>query len=273
MAIAIPRVLPTTYPIAQLISDIAQALPSFLSPTDDTYDIVDVYKLNARNEPRVIHRRNLATKKMEVLGPVFSYIENKHTGRLYLNEPTCVIAMKCACIVFAAPVYTLCTMLWNAYQIFRSVALIAYNVYVEAERDFSLQRYYEATIILNHHIQPLPEIIKERFFEIIKAPLFGVMLQIAALSGIVKPLHGREIVGNIESAWHQGATYKDGKLKRDGQYKGKQVGELTLMEELHSGREVFLANCCLSRGNLNTDRQKFRVLNRRPLQPYFGASV
>src|SRR5580700_6710221 len=98
MAVALPRIPVSKYPISQLFNDMRESLPSYLQSADETFDIAVVNKLSEEGLLRTIRRENLATGREDVLGPRFSYIENKRTGQLYLKEPAYIMAVKCALI-------------------------------------------------------------------------------------------------------------------------------------------------------------------------------
>jgi hypothetical protein len=264
---ALPHINPTSYPIFQLFKDLSAELPSYFKRTDETFCRVYVNKLDEQGNPRIINRTtDLDTGEVTPTGPEFCFIENIHNGQIYLDEPGFVIAVKCALVFFAVPLFTAGTMLWHVHQIFRSIGLIARNVFNTARRDFVLGRYFEAAQILDREIKPLPGILKERILAIIKAPFFGLGLEIAALAGMIRPLHGREYVGMILKAWHNGATYKNNICKV--LLREKDINYTTLSRDIHSGDEFFLAYCFLDRGNVKTD-PRFKVLCHGPIGSYF----
>ncbi len=209
----------------------------------------------------IITFTNFADQRSNDCWTSFSYIENIKTGQIYYDESAFTLMVKCTAIFFAAPFFTLGVMLWNVHQIFRSIKFIAHNVFHAARGDFVLGRYFDAAQILDREIKHFPGILKERIFEIIKAPLYGLGLQLAALSGIIRPFHGRQFVSLIDKSWHNGATYKDDIWRVILRH--KEI-DSACWEDMHGGKEMFLAYCFQERGNVRKD-PNFYVLRQESL--------
>jgi hypothetical protein len=274
--LTLPHIMPSSYPIAQLVKDLSSELPYYFDKCEATFRRVHVKKFDEFGNERVITFTNLDTGEVRKLGPVFDYVENIRTGQIYFDDKEntrFVLAVKCMLVFFCAPFYTLGAMLWNAHQILRSIGIVARNVFHAAREDFAYERFFDATRLLYREIKPFPKIVKDRCWEIVKAPIYGVCVQIAALSGMIRPLHGRQYIGMILKAWHHGASYKESVFKE--LVKEKNMDWNFFWNEIHSGKEFFLAHCFLERGIIkegdpNRD-PNIQVLDYDDaLQPYFG---
>lgn len=260
----LPNITPTTYNTSQLFTDLFAALPSYFQNAEEAFGRVRVLKLDAFGEPKVLANGDLDERW---------FVEHKGTGQLHLDEPAYILAVKCALIFIGTPFYTFGHIAWNCYQMLRCIAVVAYNA-VHASREFiDRERLFDATRAFHAEIKPLPRLLMERLCAILKAPLYGLGLGLAALSGIIRPLHGRHCVALIEKAWHHGASYKDNVWKdilAQEQYTcnsltGCLEGWKSFSRGMHMGNELFVAWCFLERNN----RANVRVLEEAPLKSYF----
>jgi|GEM_PF-3226803 len=257
----LPRMAPNTYPASQLFKDLSTAIPSYFKKTHQTFSQVTLHKLDASGQVRTFEEKDKKTGQTRSFQQL-SYSENTRTGQIYHHESSSTLILKCSAIILATPIYTVGTMVWNGYQLLRSIALIVKRVFQGVGTDLSLGRYYEATKIFYREIKPVSGILKERIGAIIRAPLFGVGMELAALSGIIRPFHGRDFVAMIEKAWHNGVSYKEDWRRLPEQ---KDPSCASCCEEIHSADVAYLAYCFQSRGNTHADSH-LKVLRREPLQ-------
>lgn len=250
----IARVDPTTYPFSVFLSELAASLPFIFQKTEETFCRVFVNKLDKQGNIRTIK----VTEEFSTQEP--SYIENRITGDLYFDEPASLIATKCAALALSILIYTALTMAWHAYQILRSIVIIALRLFEKMRTPLALHRCFEAIQILASEMKPLPEIIKERLWCIMSAPLFGVMIQLAALCGLIRPFHMREVIAVIEKAWHRGISHKEDMRHLP---QAERPDCASFCKDIHSGREFYLAYCFQVRGNVA--HPNIRVLRRVPL--------
>lgn len=263
----LPISQPTAYSISELCADLKETIPSYFQKTDTAFCRVVVNKLDANGEPRVLHYLNNDTGGVHLKGPEFSYVLNKQTRKLYYDEPGFVISIKCLAVFFATPIYTLMHVIWNVHQIFRSIYIIANNVYHQAAEDFVNGRFYEVGRILAKEINPFPGLLKDRLLAIICAPFLGAGMWISAGLGILRPLHGRQWVAMFEKAFHDGATYRDHLFKV--LLAEKDTTCASCWRDIHLGKECFLTYCFLDRGTVD-DPAHFRILRFDSVRPYFG---
>jgi hypothetical protein len=255
----LPRIAPNTYPASQLFADLPIA--SYFKRTHQTFSRITLNKLDASGQIRTFEGKDNKTGQPRYYQEL-TYVENIRTGQIYHDESTCTLMQKCCAIALATPFYTVGTMLWNAYQLLRCIKLITKRIFQGIRTDLYYGRYYEATKIFYREIKPLPDIFKERMKAIVRAPFFGIGLEFAALSGILRPFHGREYVSLIEKAWHNGVSYKED-LRRLPEKKDQDCA--SCCEEIHSGKEFYLAYCFQARGNTHTDG-RLKVLRRDPIR-------
>jgi hypothetical protein len=262
----LPRLQPTAYPFSQLLKDLKDTIPSWFQKTSTVFSRAVVNKLDEQGNLRTLHYPNADTGEEHVKDSEFSYVLNKQTRKIYYDEPGFVISIKCWAAFCGIPIYILGHVLWNVYQIFRSIFIIAHNVYHRASEDFLYGRFYEVARILAQEINPFPSHLKERLLAIISAPLLGLGMWVSAALGVFRPLHGRQWVAMFDKALHDGATYRDHLFKVLVQ---KECTLASFCKDIHLGKECFLTYCFLDRGNVD-DQQRFRLLREEPIRPYFG---
>jgi hypothetical protein len=255
---------PVTYTSSELFTDLFAALPTYFQSDEETFSRVYALKLDDAGEARLLKNGDPDERW---------FVEHKETGQLHIDEPAYILAVKCAAIFIVTPLYTVGHVAWNCYQMVRCIIAVSYNAFHALRADVGMERFFDAMRAFNEEINPLPNLLMERLFAILKSPLYGVALGLAALSGIIRPLQGRHCVALIEKAWHHGASYKDNVWK-DIEAQGEQScdslsGCMTACQAIsravHMGNEFFLALCFLERGN----RENVRVLEEAPLRPFF----
>jgi hypothetical protein len=256
----LPRMAPNTYQASQLFKDLSAAIPSYFKRTRQTFSRVTLQKLDASGQVRTFEEKDKKTGQTRYFQQL-PYIENTRTGQIYHDESSSSLILKCSAIILATPFYTVGTMIWNAYQLLRSIGLIAKRIFQGINTDLSLGRYYEATKIFYREIRPLPCILKERIWAFIQAPLFGIGMELAALSGMIRPFHGRDFVAMVERAWHNGVSYKED-WRRLPEKKDQSCA--SCCEEVLSADVAYLAYCFQARGNTHADSH-LKVLLRDPL--------
>jgi hypothetical protein len=162
---------------------------------------------------------------------VITYIEDIRTGNLYLDEEAHVVAFKCFVLVFAIPFYTVGKMAWHLFKIpcglFQSLEIVGNNL-----------------------------------LEVVKAPLFGIGAELAAIGGIIKPYKFRTWEAIVENKWQNGVSYKED-FRKIPPRKGENCWQ-AFMKDIRQKRPLYLAYCFQVRGNVNDPR--IHVIRRESLR-------
>lgn len=108
---------------------------------------------------------------------------NVSSGERYRYDPLHVIAMKCAAIFLATPIYLGLYMAWHASR--------------------------AVSTLFTQKISQWPKHLFNDIWCIVRAPIFAIGMMLAAPVGILQPLHGRKLVSEIERKWHFDASYKE----------------------------------------------------------------
>lgn len=190
-----------------------------------------------------------------------TYIEDLKTGKLYMDEEWYVVSMKCAAIALGMPFFTIGVMSWQLAKTPIQVAIIAIKTITEVGKLFCSGQCHEALKECGRGAAQVAETVGTGLYEIVKAPLFGLGCELAAIYGVFKPFHGRKIESDIEYAWQHGASFKE-----DFRLIPARPDEDCLtafVKDIQSDHPFFLAHCFQARGNVN-DRC-FAVVGRSPL--------
>jgi hypothetical protein len=121
-------------------------------------------------------------------GEEISYLMKKETGDLYWDEDVAPVAVKCALVFVATPLYTLGVMSWYALQI-----------------PFDLLD---------------PKKIVKDIWNVARVPIYALGMELALCYGLITlDLYGaREKEAAVESALWRGASYKeDLRMKNRGE--------------------------------------------------------
>jgi hypothetical protein len=197
----------------------------------------------------------------KVKADALNYFREIKTGNLYLPEEDSVIRTKCALIALGMPFYTVGSMAINLVHSALKITAVAIDTFMHTLGKLFRGNFQEGGEILSKGVSLIGRTAGVCLFEVIKAPLFGVGCELAALYGIVKPHHGRKYEGLIENAWQQGVSYKlnEGRVPHG-------PGDSCLQEfakEKQEASSFYLAQCFQIRGNTNESR--ITVVSQEPL--------
>ena len=197
--------------IQQVCNAIGSLFSSLTESTDAAFKRVHVTKKDENGNIR------LFDKKEKVIDPqtgasrvvitkisVLTYIEDVKTGELYLDETPCIVSTKCALVTLVMPVYAVAKRGWHVLKTPLEIGCIA----VETLQHFFSGDVCEAAKRVPRKIIQIFEVLGTGLFEFIKAPLFMLGCELAAIYGIFKPYHGRKFEALIENAWQCGASHK-----------------------------------------------------------------
>lgn len=181
-----------------------------------------------------------------------SYIEHIESGDLYLDEPWYTVMWKCSLIMLGTPLYTLGAMGWHFFKIPFQAGAIVLKTLAAVGEEITRCRLFEATIAMRDGLAPIPHLVGESLFEVVKAPIFALGVEVAVFYGIFKPFHGRRMEAFIEAAWQNGRSYRED-FRRIPERPGETCLE-AFITDLQLHRPFFFAHCFQSRGNIHSPR-------------------
>jgi len=193
-------------------------------------------------------------KKVDAL----TYIEDIRSGEMYFDEPIPALVAKCALLVLGLPFYAFGKMSWHAINTSIEIGAIACKTIFKAGEEFSLGRLYETSNEIRYGLIQASHVLGNGLFEIVKAPLFALGCELAAVYGIFKPYHGRKFEAIIENAWQEGASFREDFRKIPA-----RSGEdcwMAFKKDIQEARPFYLAHCFQSRGNTKEPRM---IVTRR----------
>lgn len=193
-------------------------------------------------------------------GPkLFSFDIDSVTGDLYgqatsegIDDKT-TIAIKGFCMAFGVSIYTplylVSTLISSAYKI----GQVAFASILQLSHLPKRGLFATSGDLLFSFLYLVPVELLEGGWRLLRAPLYGTALMAASIYTALVPLEGRKWISAIETAWHQGATYRDDARQEKEPLKA-------LVQMLEGKKVIFLGFCMLKRGNLFLDKvgDKFR---------------
>ncbi len=189
-----------------------------------------------------------------------SYIEDIKTGEMYLDEPGYVVAVKCALIGLGMPFHVLGKMVWQTLKTPLEIGLIASFTLAKAGKQLVLGECKKAAIHAREGFLEADYVLSCGIFDIVKAPIFGLGCQIAAIYGILKPFHGRAAAGKCANALQNGVSFKEESCAYPN------FSQLVSWQEFksyfHNLQFSYLAPCFQVRGNVGNPR--IIVVRREP---------
>lgn len=196
-----------------------------------------------------------------------SYVMEVSTQDLYpgQDEPWVISGKAIAVIVGIIP-YCLAIMVANLIKVVLDFSSIVWKGVPQLVSDFSSKGCVAAVgNFFARAICIVPLEIGEGLFRIVRSPFYAVAMMCATVYEIVRPLEGRVWISELETRWHQGATYKDDARLLWPENTGSHWVEWA--SALASGKVYFLAFCMLKRGNLNDQRNGVNIYTwKEPLE-------
>lgn len=230
--------------VQQFCSSLWSLANSVCESTDTAFRRVHVMKRGADGNIKLYDVKvDGETRRVGVL----SYIEDIKTGNMYLDEPGYIVSFKCALIALGMPLYTTGKMAWHLFKTPIEITAIAIDTIVRVGQLLVRQRLQEGATEMRRGLFQIADTFGTGLFEIIKAPLFGLGMELAALYGIFKPHHGRKFEAMVESAWQKGASYKDD--FRNIPPRENETCWEAFMKDIKEARPFYLAHCFQVRGN------------------------
>lgn len=234
--------------IEQYCTALGSILPTLWERTDEAFKRVHVQLLDEDGNIRsFIHRDARTGEKRTVFTQI--YIEDVKTGDLYVNDSDGLVAFKCFLIFFGMPFYTVGAMSWHAAKAPIMCVTIILDTIYQVGQQIVLGRADECSVEMRHGFSQLPDVLGNGLFEIVKAPIFALGIELVALYGILKPYQARKYEALIENAWQKGASYKDD-FRRIPAREGENCWE-AFVKDVSASCPFYLADCFQVRNNLN----------------------
>lgn len=201
--------------IQQLCNAITSLFGSLTESTDSAFQRVHVTKRDASGNIRFYEKKETVIDPNTGASTVvttqisdLTYIEDVKTGELYRDEPTYTVATKCSLTALGIPFYAIAKMGWHTAKTPLQIGSIAISAIGRVGQLFFSGNFCEAAKEAQREIVQIFEVLGTGLFEIVKAPLFALGCELAAIYGIFKPYHGRKFEALIENAWQQGVSQK-----------------------------------------------------------------
>lgn len=258
MATPTVSLAPSLVPGAQLRelgTAISYVFKSLFERTEDAFKRVHLMKRDSHGQfmPFNIYNPNTETFTTSLNN---SYIED-NDGNIYYDEPADMVAGKCAGLLAGVPLYTLGKIGWHVCKTPLQVVKVVLNTLVGMGQKLAAMELYGAVRELGNGCSQAVRETAEEIFEVVKAPLFGLGMEFAAVYGLVKPFHARYAVQKIEHAWYCGVSYKQD-IRHDYDH-----SLMAFFAGIRDGKPWYLAYCFQIRGN--THNPKYHIIRREPV--------
>src|ERR1700722_1105444 len=244
------------------IQEFFSSLASVCEKTNTAFRRVHVMKTGEDGHIKSYDIRDEKTGKIIRSTSIVSYIEDIRTGNLYLDEEAYVVAFKCFLLVFAIPFYTVGKMAWHLFKLPFEIGVVAFDTLVKSGQQFALQRCYEGIHEMRRGFLQGVEIAGDELIEVVKAPLFGLGAELAAIGGMIKPHRFRAWEAIVENRWQNGISYKED-FRNIPPREGENCWQ-AFVKDIQEKRPFYLAYCFQVSGNVNDPC--IHVIRRAPLQ-------
>jgi hypothetical protein len=241
--------------IQQFWRGISTLAESVWESTDAAFRRVHLVKKDANGNIKLYDKKEQVvdlvtgeTKEVTKKEALLTYIEDVKSGEFYRDEPSYIVASKCALITFVMPIYTVGAMGWQGAKTLFKVCAVALEVITSVGEQLSLGNGSEAGKRCGYGSVQLLQELGTGLFEVVKAPLFGLGCELAAIYGIFKPYHGRKCEALIENAWQQGASYRED--LREIPARPNETCWTAAEKDMRTARAFYLAHCFQPRGNV-----------------------
>ncbi len=204
------------------------------------------------------------------------YLEDTTTGEFYLYDnhngggDTFV---KCVLIGLFSPFYAGAVIAVDIFRTLIAIAKVVVEAFSNLAQDFAYKGFCET---LGNFVYNLAngtvEYIWPPVRQILMTPLFWVALEVGCLIGLFSPFDGRAFVARVQSAWFDGATFRDDPRYRAEHRARDANGRVVLNGEDCENSVCFIAWCFLPRGTRNeqiefngNQMNKYEVVRTAPL--------
>ena len=219
---------------------------------------VTVYRLDGKGKPETEKVKDPRTGNEITRNKEYTYIEDAETKELYWDEPAYVVAMKCAGIALATPLYTVTYMVWNLAKLPLDIVAIVGSAMEKIGSQVKEYKIVDAAATFWKEIViQLPTQLFTDIWNIVKSPLFALGIEFAAIYGILDPFRGRAIEAKIEQIWQNNVSYKEDFRET----KTVDTGSCwrNFVNDVTAARAFYFAWCFQVRGNSNDDKY-FKII-------------
>ncbi len=244
----------------QLFSSIHSLVSSACESTDAAFRRVQIMKSDNQNNIKLYDQKDLATGEIKKVG-VLTYIEDVRSGDLFLYESLSVIRVKCAIIALGMPFYTFGKMAWHIAKTPIEIGAIVLETLFNLGQLLYAAQFDQCGAEGIKGISQSFEVLQKGCYEIVKAPIFGLGCEIAALYGTLKPYHGRKYEAMIERAWQAGISYRED--FRNVSLDGEENYWQAFRKNMRDAHPFYLAHCFQVRNNIHDSH--ITVIRRDPL--------
>jgi hypothetical protein len=206
-------------------------------------------KKDEQGNIRLYDRKDPATGETKKVA-ILTYIEDMHTGEIYLDEPAYIVSVKSALIALGLPFYTFGRMVMIAIKTPIEITTIALETLYKLGQQLCRCQWNEASAEVMRGVAQSGNLLGNALYEIVKAPLFMLGCELAAIYGIFKPYHGRKYEAMIERAWQQGSSYKKD-CRNISARPGENCWE-ACVKDLRASDTQYLGLCYQVRGNVSS---------------------
>ncbi len=99
----------------------------------------------------------------------------------------------------------------------------------------------------------IPQAVAQDIWRICRSPFHAVGMIFASLIAVVRPMEGRKWIGEIETSWHEGASFRMDIRYRSTVLDFFKQGFTKQISDIASGKLFYLGYCMAKRGNIKND--------------------
>lgn len=205
---------------------------------------------------------------------IYQYHMELSTGDLYgipnmrgELDAKSTVAVKAGMMFVATPFYMVGMAVAQLFQAVTAITSIFWKSVPQIKGDYEAKGAMEALANFTFSVvYEIPAKLMHLACRFVLNPFHAGALALACAYTIIKPLEGRVWISKAESAWHEGATYRD-----DLRYGSPDIPEGDdLISHIWAGKIQFLGWCMQKRGNVQdqvSGVSRFRILetSRKPV--------
>jgi hypothetical protein len=258
-AVTQPTLLTPSAQFKEFFSALGTLFSSVCERTDDAFRRVNVLKRDANGAVKSYLNTDPLTGEKKTI-TVLSYLEDTRTGKLYMYEENYITSVKCFLLTLGIPFYTLGKMCWFACKAPIEMTALTIDAFTKTGNRFYSGKFNEGLTELRNGVTQVGESFADGLFELVKAPLFGLGAELAAVYGIFRAPFGKRAESLIEHAWQKGVTYKE--VARGVQARQGEHCLQSFINDIRESHPFYLAQCFQERGHISNPR--LIILSRQP---------
>lgn len=149
-------------------------------------------------------------KKLLVVSEITGTDDTRNAG--FWGEERGVIAFKAggATLIALVPIYAIGNMFLNLIRIPLNLIDCCRKAFADIKEAWNRGGLCEAAFALARRvIVDMTTIVVEGIWSIVRVPFYAAALQVALIYAVFSPYNGRQVVADIERAWHYPCTVED----------------------------------------------------------------